>query len=76
MATDRDSRTVGEQRNSDVSVRMKLTLHLVTSFLSIVILVSVSGKVSNRHKKKVSSLKIYSNKTQKTQNMLEIFYLM
>jgi hypothetical protein len=52
---------------------MKFTLHFVTSFLSIVILVSVSGKVSSYHKKEVSSLKIYCNKTQETQNMLEIF---
>jgi len=41
--------------------RMEFTLHLITTFFSVMILVSVSGKVSRR-KRKVSFLKIYNKK--------------
>jgi hypothetical protein len=48
----------GGQRSSDFSVRLKRNLHLITSFLFVVILVFVSGKVSIQHKNKISSLKM------------------
>jgi len=44
-----------------ISFRIEFTLHLITTFFSVMILVSVSGKVSRR-KRKVSFLKIYNKK--------------